>query len=129
MEGLAFVSITNQIKDGYLGKSGTDWVADLSAQRKKQLDQAKTITDGIWGEIDKVQKSGNRAVDINQFTGRYSDVWLGDANISVKNGKLWFDAKRSPKLTGEMFPYKGNTFVVKWADLSMPGRCVCEFQS
>jgi len=127
MEGLAFVSITNQIKDGYLGKTGTDWVADLSAQRKKQLDQAKTITDGIWAEIDKVQKSGGRTVDINQFTGKYSDVWLGDANISIKNGKLWFDAKRSPKLTGEMFPYKGNTFVVKWADLSMPADAFVNF--
>ena len=127
MEGLAFVSITNQIKDGYLGRSGTDWVTDLSAQRKKQVDQARTITDGIWGEIDKVQKSGNRTVDITQFAGRYTDPWLGDATISVKNGKPWFDAKRSPKLTGEMFPYKGNTFVVKWGDLSMPADAFVNF--
>ncbi|HWZ03881.1 MAG TPA: DUF3471 domain-containing protein, partial [Mucilaginibacter sp.] len=25
-----------------------------------------------------------------------------------------FTAKRSPKLTGVVLPYKGNTFVVKW---------------
>lgn len=127
MEGSAFVSITNQIKDGYLGRSGTDWVADLTAQRKKQLDQAKTITDKIWREIDEVQKSGKSNIDINLFTGRYTDVWLGDVTISVKNGKPWFDAKRSPKLTGELLPYKGNTFVVKWADLSMPADAFVNF--
>ena len=44
---------------------------------------------------------------------------LSEIVISVKNGKLWFDSKRSPKLTGEMLPFKGNSFVVKWNDRSM----------
>ena len=39
--------------------------------------------------------------------------------ISLKNGKLWFDSVRSPKLTGEMLAYKGNTFIVKWDDRSL----------
>ena len=38
--------------------------------------------------------------------------------ISSKNGKLWFDSKRSPKLTGLLIAYKGNTFIVKWNDRS-----------
>ena len=44
-------------------------------------------------------------------------VWR--CGISVKNGKPWFDSKRSPTLTGELLAYKGNTFVVKWKDRSM----------
>ncbi len=32
---------------------------------------------------------------------------------------MWFDSKRSFLLTGEMFPYKGSTFIVKWNDRSM----------
>jgi len=39
--------------------------------------------------------------------------------ISIKNGKLWFDSRRSPKLTGELLAYKGNTFIAKWNDRSM----------
>lgn len=31
-----------------------------------------------------------------------------------KNGKFYFSSKRSPKLTGEIFYYKENTFTVKW---------------
>jgi len=32
----------------------------------------------------------------------------------MKNGKPWFKAKRSLQLHGRLFPYKGNTFVVRW---------------
>jgi Domain of unknown function (DUF3471) len=51
--------------------------------------------------------------------GTYTDNWFGDVVISEKNGKLWFESKRSFLLNGEMFPYKGNTYVVKWMDRSM----------
>jgi CubicO group peptidase (beta-lactamase class C family) len=128
MEGLAFVAIANQIKDGYLGKTGTDWVADLSAARKKSLEQAKTVTDTIWRDIDQTQKSGKNNVDLNLFTGKYTDQWLGDVTISIKSGKLWFEAKRSPKLTGELLPYKGNTFVAKWDYVSMPADAFVNFK-
>jgi phage-related protein len=36
-----------------------------------------------------------------------------------KDGQLLFSAKRSPKLTGVLLPYKGNTFVIKWNYRSM----------
>ncbi|MFL6467986.1 MAG: serine hydrolase [Pyrinomonadaceae bacterium] len=127
MEGLAFVSITNQIKDGYLGKTGNDWVTLLSTQRKQALAQAKTVTDKIWSDIDQVQKSGKQNFDMNLFVGKYTDIWLGDVTISIKNGKLWFDSKRSPQLSGEMMPYKGNAFVAKWADIAMPANAFVNF--
>jgi CubicO group peptidase (beta-lactamase class C family) len=117
-EGDAFVSITNQIKDGYLGLKGKDWVSDLASSRNKQLAYAKTITDPIWAEINKAQISQTK-IDFDIYTGTYNDPWLGEVLITEGNGKLWFDSKRSPKLTGELLPYKGNSFVVKWRDRSM----------
>jgi len=51
--------------------------------------------------------------------GTYRDSWFGEVSVSEKNGKLRFYSKRSPGLTGEMFFYKGSTFVVKWDDRSM----------
>ncbi|HVY76675.1 MAG TPA: DUF3471 domain-containing protein, partial [Puia sp.] len=36
-----------------------------------------------------------------------------------KDGRYWFGSKRSPKLSGELFFYKANTFIVKWNDRSM----------
>lgn len=126
-EGGAFSSISNQIKDGYLGKTGTDWVALLSGNRKKSLADAKALTDSIWREIEEAQKPGKNNIDVNLFLGTYSDPWLGDVIISLKNEKPWFDSKRSPKLTGELFAYKGNTFVVKWVDRSMDADAFVSF--
>jgi CubicO group peptidase (beta-lactamase class C family) len=124
-EGGAFSAITNQIKDSYLGIAGTDRVTEYSAGRKMQLDRANKLTDSIWKEVESVGSAtntgtaGTRKIDFAVFTGVYRDDWLGEVTISVKNGRLWFEARRTPQLTGEMLPYKGNSFIVKWMNRSM----------
>jgi len=134
-EGLAFNSITNQIKDAYLGITGTDRVTEYASRRKIQLDAEKKITDSIWREVALFQAqqaaparrggtsagvaSGAKSSDWSIYTGVYRDAWLGEVIISVKNGRPWFDSRRSPKLTGELLPFKGNSFIVKWRDRSM----------
>jgi hypothetical protein len=129
-EGGAFSAITNQIKDRYLGITGTDRVSEYAAARRIQLDFAKRITDSIWKEVDRVSGAGHggngaagsgvgKAVDWSIYTGVYRDNWLGEVTISDKNGRGWLDSKRSPRLTGEMLPFKGNSFIVKWRDRSM----------
>jgi CubicO group peptidase (beta-lactamase class C family) len=115
-EGLAFQSITNQIKDAYFGIKGTDRVSQYAAIRRRQLAGARHITDSIWKEVAAF---GAQRADMRPYLGTYRDPWLGEVVISVKNGKPWFDSKRSPKLTGEMLPYRGNSFIVKWKDRSM----------
>ncbi|MFT3747652.1 MAG: serine hydrolase [Agriterribacter sp.] len=126
-EGGAFTSITNQIKDSYFGIKGTDRVAEYSANRQKQLASAKQLTDSIWYDIKTMQQSAKEKIDFNTYAGTYKDAWFGDVVISIKNGKPWFDSKRSYKLTGEMFYYKGNTFVVKWNDRSMDADAFASF--
>jgi hypothetical protein len=56
---------------------------------------------------------------MSAFIGTYHDQWFGDVMVSFKNGKPWIESKRSPKLTGELMPYKGNTCIAKWMDRSM----------
>lgn len=126
-EGGAFTSITNQIKDSYFGIKGTDRVAEYSGNRQKQLASARQLTDSIWNEIKTVQQSGNAKADVNMYTGTYKDPWFGDIIVSIKDGKLWFNSKRSFKLTGEMFYYKGNTFVIKWEDRAMDADAFASF--
>jgi CubicO group peptidase (beta-lactamase class C family) len=126
-EGGAFVSITNQIKDGYLGVQGIDRVELAAKSRKEQLAEAKKLTDSIWNQIAAVQKANTGRSDITPYLGTYWDPWLGDVTISLKNGKPWFDSKRSPKLTGEVLPYKANTFIVKWRDRSMDADAYMSF--
>lgn len=125
-EGGAFSSITNQIKDAYFGITGTDRVAEYSGRRNKMLADANKLTDSIWREINE---AGKKIIskDYSIYTGTFTDQWFGDISIAIKNGKHWFESKRSPKLTGEMFAFKGNTFVVKWRDRSMDADAFVSF--
>ena len=117
--GAAFSAITNTIKDSYFGLKGIDRVRQYAEGSAKGMERADKITADTWKVIEDQQKSTTSKTDITLFTGTYTDKWFGDVVISVKGGKLWFDSKRSPTLTGEMLAYKGNTFVVKWNDRSM----------
>ena len=72
--------------------------------------------------LDKVMKpyweSKFDSTELGYFN-EYKDPWFGDIFISNNNGKAWLASKRSPKLKGELFPYKGNTLIVRWTDRSM----------
>ena len=65
------------------------------------------------------QAKNKSTTNFSLYNGTYTDPWFGDVTISEKNGNLWFNSKNSPRLTGQMFYYKGNTFIVKWKDRSM----------
>ncbi len=116
--GAAFNAITNTIKDSYFGIKGRDFVKKYHDGEVAGEANAKAITTKVWNDIE-VQQKNNIKTDINPFMGTYTDKWFGDVTISMNNGKMWFQSKRSFLLNGEMFPYKGNTFIVKWTDRSM----------
>lgn len=117
--GAAFNAITNTIKDKYFGIKGVDRVKQYQAGASGNIASAQKITDAVWKTVDAQQKGGNPFANDTIYSGTYTDKWFGEITITTKNGKLWFDSKRSPKLTGQLFAYKGNTFVVKWNDRSM----------
>ena len=116
-EGLAFSAITNQIKDGYLGITGTDRVSEYAAIRKSALERDKKLTDSIWKGVDAAQGErggGGGRQDLSIYAGTYRDAWLGEVVISLRSGKLWFQSKRSPKSGGAMMPDHGKTVLVPW---------------
>lgn len=125
--GYAFNSITNTIKDSYLGMKGIDRVKQQHERVVKNEAEAKKITDSIWAGIAAQQKLTSNRADLNNFIGTYKDEWFGDVTISIKNGQPWFDSRRSPKLSGILLPYKGNTFVAKWNDRSMDADAYVKF--
>jgi hypothetical protein len=46
--------------------------------------------------------------------GRYHDAWLGDVNVYLQGSQLWLRAVRAPRLVGQVLPYRGSTFAVRW---------------
>lgn len=116
--GAAFTAISNQIKDAYFGIKGTDRINEYATAVQKREANAVAITDQIWKDIDAQQKQVKQP-DLTAYTGNYQDPWFGTISLTIKNNKLYFQSEKSPKLRGEAFYYKGNTFVVKWEDRSM----------
>ncbi len=114
----AFTAVSNQIRDGYLGFPKKDWVTEMALANNQYMAQGKKVTDSIAFEIQKAQEHP-RKINFGIYAGQYRDPWLGAITISEKNGKYFFVSHRSPKLSGELFPYKENSFVVKWKDRSM----------
>jgi len=118
-EGDAYRAITNQVKESYFNMPRRDLVTTYDVPRKKNLEFAKHVTDSIWNAIEMVKKSETKNVNLSSYLGAYHDEWFGDVVISTKNGRTFFSSKRSPRLTGEVFPYKDDTFIVKWNDRTM----------
>jgi hypothetical protein len=118
-EGAAFSSVTNTIKDSYLGLPPEDWVLHYDTINAKNIKESDELTSKIQDEINKSLKSGNSEINPASYEGQFQDDWLGKVKIDQVKGKLWFHAQRSAQLRGEMIFYKGNTFVVKWINRSM----------
>ena len=125
--GAAFNTITNTIKDSYLGMPKTDRLKEYSERWIKGNERAKKITDDVWKVVADQQKNPTTKIVDSLFTGTYNDKWFGDVVISSKNGKVWFESKKSTRLKGEIFYYKANTFVVKFNNRAMDGDAFLEF--
>jgi CubicO group peptidase (beta-lactamase class C family) len=115
----AFNAITYTIIDSYLGIKGNDRVKTLKESSLRSLREAETITEEVWAKVEAQRLKNDGPVNISKFTGTYTDSWFGDIVISEVNGRLRFNAVRSPRLRGEMLYYTGNTFIVRWDDRAM----------
>ena len=117
--GAAFNAISRTIQDSYLGVSGYDWVKIMKERVDKGEAEAKKIGDDVERDMQtQLSKAGGK-FNFQPYLGTFRDVWFGDIEISMKNGKAWLDCKRSPKLSGEVLPYKGNSLIVRWADRTL----------
>ena len=117
--GAAFSAISNTIKDGYLGVKGYNWVKIFAERVAKGEAEAKKINDEVAVTILEQTKKAAGAFNVEPYIGKYTDQWFGEVEISLKEGKPWFASKRSPRLSGPLFPYKGNTLIVRWTNRSM----------
>lgn len=118
--GTAFRAITDTIKDGYFGMPRVDRVDQYNKLLQQHADEADTGTQAVWDTVEKNRATpGVVPFDPSMLVGTYRDQWLGEVTLSVKDGALRFVSRRSPKLTGTLYFYKGATYAVKWDERSM----------
>jgi CubicO group peptidase (beta-lactamase class C family) len=116
--GAAFNTITNTVKDSYLGVADRNWLktygermAKVNAEYDKQKKEA-------FSKSEAFKKEKNLQPKAEQFAGKYSDQWFGDVEISQQGNTYRISCQNSPRLKGELLPYSSNSFIVKWDDRS-----------
>ena len=109
--GLSLVTLTNEIKDEILGAAGTDWLEWAESRLNSSSSEADSAVNAVW---ERVKENKSSTPDPKKFTGTYKDDWFGEVEVVQKDGQLWMQAKKSPKLQGPMYYYEANTFVVAW---------------
>ena len=117
--GAAFNAISRTIQDSYLGVIGYDWVKIMKDRVDRGEAEAKKIGEEVEKDMQAQLSKAGGQFNFQPYLGIYRDVWFGDIEISMKNGKAWMDCKRSPKLSGEVLPYKGNSLIVRWTDRTL----------
>jgi len=115
--GAAFSTITNTIKDSYLGVEDRNWLKTYSDRVTKAWTEANKVTQETYKKVEEV-KTQKFAYKTSDIVGVYKDVWFGEIEISSQNNKLRILCKTSPRLRGELLAYSENTFVAKWDDRS-----------
>jgi CubicO group peptidase (beta-lactamase class C family) len=127
--GEAFETITNTILDSYFGIKGVDRLKQYHDSYLSSLAYAAGVTDKIWKEVEAKSNGNTTKPDFAIYTGSYRDNWFGTVVIEAAGDKLRFTSTRSPKISGELIYYKGNTFIAKWDDRSLDADAFVTFNT
>lgn len=106
-----FYAVSNTIVDSYLGLNNFGWIDKYVEYFKSRKEKGDAVSKKVWEVVDS--KKGSK-VKYEDYLGIYKDPWFGNVEVFMKGDKLWMKSHKSPKLNGEMFFYKANTFAVKW---------------
>jgi len=117
--GAAFTAITNTIKDSYFGIKGKDRIKQYNDARLAGEKEANEITIKLWADIAAQQKASKGKAELQNIAGEYKDPWFGQISIVKNKTGYYFKSANAPKLQGNMYFYKGNTFIVKWNERSL----------
>ncbi|RNC88027.1 MAG: serine hydrolase [Winogradskyella sp.] len=117
MNGSAFNTITNTIKDAYLGYEDRGWLKNYGERNARYIQYNDSIKVAVYNQIDKM-KTSNALPKPSQIVGTYTDAWFGDVTISHDGSVYTIKSKRSSTLYGELLPYNATTYVAKWNNRS-----------
>ncbi|MDB9755090.1 serine hydrolase [Winogradskyella sp.] len=126
MNGSAFNTITNTIKDSYLGYENRDWLENYGTRNTNYLKYNDSIKTAVYAKAEKA-KSNTSLPQPEQIVGTYTDDWFGDIIISNAGKGYTIKCVRSPRLFGELVPYNATTFVTKWNDRSYDADVYMQF--
>lgn len=116
--GAAFNTITNTVKDSYLGVADRNWLKTYGDRMSKVEAIYDKEKKEAFSKSEAFKKEKNLQPKAEQFVGKYNDIWFGDVEISSEGNGYRILCKNSPRLKGELLPFSNNSFIIKWDDRS-----------
>ena len=85
--GAAFNTITNTVKDSYLGIADRNWLKTYSERMTKLNEGYEKEKKEAFAKAEAFRKSKQNQVLPEQIAGTYNDAWFGDVEISHQKGQ------------------------------------------
>ena len=126
MVGSAFTTITNTIKDSYLGYDRRPWITTYGERHHNYLRFNDSIKAAVFAQTKSVQYSPVFP-KAKQIVGTYTDRWFGDIVISEDQGSYRIKCLKSIALLGDLLPYNATTYVAKWDNRSFDADVFVKF--
>jgi len=117
MIGSAFSTITNTVKDSYLGYKDRNWLEKYGKRNADWIAKNDSIKNAVYQQVEKFSSS-DKVLNANQITGTFKDAWLGKFHITEEGKNLKITSERNSELTAELLPYNTTTYVAKWKNRS-----------
>lgn len=126
MNGSAFNTITNTVKDSYLGYENRGWLQRYGDRNARYIAYNDSIKAAVYTKVKQAKQELNLPQP-EQIIGAYTDDWFGDVIIAKDGSGLSIASKRSARLFGELLPYNATTYVAKWNDRSYDADVFVQF--
>lgn len=126
--GVAFNTITNTVKDSYLGIADRNWLKTYGERMNKVNAEFEKGKKEIFTNAGEFAKNKKAQLKADQFVGIYTDPWFGDVEILKSKKGYRILSKTSSRLQGDFIPYSNDTFIAKWDDRSYDADAFVTFQ-
>lgn len=125
--GAAFNTITNTVKDAYLGISDRNWLQTYGERMQNYNAGIEKGKDEVFIDSAVFAKSGKLPKE-KQYMGTYKDLWFGNVDLVNEKGNRRIYCRTSPKLKGTLLPYSIDTFIIQWDDFSYDADAFITFE-
>lgn len=102
-----------------------DWLAGFEAAAK--LPGANENVDPDKPTVAR-NPDAKPSMPLARYAGKFEDPWYGGVTITLEASTLVMRFSHTPELVGDLTPWGGETFVVRWRDRSLRADAYVNFQ-
>jgi CubicO group peptidase (beta-lactamase class C family) len=114
---MAVDAVELRLLDALMGAEGRDWISFFQADWQKDKAEADAAEKQAASKRDDSRKP---SLPLERYAGSYHDDWFVDVILSVEDGHLILNSPRAPRLTADLEPWQGDSFVANFREKTVP---------